>query len=89
MASVLIKHEVEDYDKWREGFDAAADFRKQAGETGFSIYTELDHPNMVFAIVDFEDMDKAKSFFGSDELKEKMKELGVVGEPHIHFVDQR
>ena len=38
MASVLVKHKVENYEKWKTEFDAFIDHRKRSGEKSFQIF---------------------------------------------------
>ncbi len=88
MAYVIIKHNVEDFDKWKEGFDNAAEMRSQAGEKSVQIFRDSEDQNLIFGVVEFESKEQAQAFFGSEELKAKMGEAGVVGEPAIYFVDK-
>ena len=89
MTYAIVRHKVEDYDKWKEAFDAALDFRKDAGEKHFLVCTDCDDKNIVTVMVEWEDLEIAKKFFESDELKEKMKETGVTEEPEIRYVEEQ
>ena len=88
MGYVLVKHKVEDYDKWRQVFDSFEEYRKSKGEKLFQIYRNSEDTNEVFGLFEWENVESAKEFMGSDELKAKMKEAGVVGEPAIYFVEK-
>ena len=77
MQFVLIIHEVEDFQKWKEGFDKAALIRKEAGEQTYQVLVDDDDPNKVIHFSIWKNHDLAKSFFESDEVKEIRKRLGV------------
>ena len=46
MTTVLIKHSVEDYGKWKEAFDAFIDNRKAGGEKSYHIYRTINNQNL-------------------------------------------
>lgn len=87
MVYLRVKHKVADYDKWREGFDAALETRKSGGEKSFKVFRTVDDPNDVIVLAEWDSVERAKVFISSDELKEKMKEAGVLGEPSINFLE--
>lgn len=82
---VMIRHKVKDWDTWKKSFDSHKQSRTDAGLTDRVVsYTVGDNHNvtLVFAVAD---MDKAKAFMNSQDLKDKMKEAGVDGPPDIFF----
>ena len=74
---VLIIHEGEDFQKWKEGFDKAALIRKEAGEQSYQILVDNEDPNKVVHFSIWKNHDLAKRFFESNEVKEIRIELGV------------
>ena len=88
MTFTCIRHKVEDFDKWLEGFNAVVDFRKESGEKSFVVYKDSDDSNIVTVVNEWEDKETAEKFLNSEELKEKMKELGVLEEPTIFFLEE-
>lgn len=89
MSHVIVKHKVKDFGEWKKVFNSAYDFRKANGETNYQIYTDVDEPNMVIGLFEYPNQEMAKAFFEMNELKQKMMEAGVVGEPAIHFVQAK
>jgi len=88
MVHVLVRHKVEDFDKWKAGFEAALEFRKSSGEKSFQVFQDADDPNLVTVLNEWNDLDSAKKFIGSDELKEKMKAVGVLEPPQVFFLNE-
>ena len=41
---------------------------------------------MVMVILEAEDLERAKEFARSDDLREAMQKVGVVGKPDIYFL---
>jgi quinol monooxygenase YgiN len=55
------------------------------GVTGHGVYQTDGNPNDVTVYHDFESMDAAKAFAGSERLREVMQQAGVQGEPIVWF----
>jgi heme-degrading monooxygenase HmoA len=88
MAYTLVRHQVEDYAKWKEVFEGASEFRRSYGEQSTQVFRDSDDPNTVTILNKWNDLNKAKEFFTLDEIKQKMKEGGMTSEPTIHFLDE-
>jgi hypothetical protein len=84
---IIVKHAVEDYDRWRAGYDAFDDYRRQAGIVGHAVNQEIGNPNQVIVYHQAKDLATLRAFVESNELKEKMQEAGVASAPEIHFVE--
>jgi hypothetical protein len=82
---LMVKHKVKDWDAWKKVFDEHKQARIDAGLTDRVVaHTVGDDHNvtLVFAVAD---IDKAKAFSNSKDLKDKMKEAGVEGAPSFFF----
>jgi len=87
MASMFMKHRVADYAKWKPVFDEHETTRRAGGVTAHSLHRQADDPNVVIVALRVSDLNKAKQFAGSDELKAAMARAGVQGAPEIWFAD--
>jgi len=87
MASMFMKHRVEDYAKWKPVFDEHETTRRAGGVTAHSVHRQPDDPNVVIVALRVSDVNKAKQFAGSDELKAAMARAGVQGTPEIWFAE--
>ena len=85
MNYVLIIHEVEDYVKWKAGFDHASDLRRAAGETDFQVLRFEDEPNRVVHYSKWSSLSQARAFFESAEVKEIRTSLGVKAPEFIYL----
>jgi quinol monooxygenase YgiN len=77
MQYVLIIHEVEDYESWKQVFDQAADIRKTAGERSYQVLSDENDPNRVVHFSSWTSIAAAKQFFESPELIQIRLEAGV------------
>ena len=85
MVRMFIRHDVADYDAWRQGYDAFDGTRSDMGVTDHAVYRSIDDPNNVTVTHDFADADAARTFTSSPELHSVMQKAGVEGEPIIWF----
>ncbi|MGD8413899.1 MAG: DUF1330 domain-containing protein [Candidatus Latescibacterota bacterium] len=89
MATLIVRHKVEDFGEWKKAYDAFDNERKTMGVTGHGVYQLEDNPNDVTVLHKFANMEAAKSFAKSDRLKEIMKGAGVVGKPDMWFTIEK
>ncbi|GAC1384266.1 MAG: hypothetical protein NVSMB43_24780 [Pseudarthrobacter sp.] len=87
MAVALVLHRVADYDAWRKVYDSVGDMQKEGGVTQESVHRMVDDPNNVLVIHHFDDVEKAKSFFARDDLREALERGGVQGQPRIELFE--
>ncbi len=87
MQHVLIIHEVEDYESWKQVFDNAADIRKQAGERTYQVLKHENNPNKIVHFSAWTSINDAKLFFESPQLVKIRLEAGVKS-PEFIYLDQ-
>lgn len=76
-----VAHEVSDYEHWKKIFDEDEPIRAKANLELRAISTNADNPFMVNILFATDDIQKAKDVINSDELRRRMTEAGVRGEP--------
>ena len=84
-ATLLVRHEVEDYAAWRSVYDGLDGLRKEHGCTGDEVMVDPADKQDLFIIHRFPTLQQAQSFAGSSELREGMGQAGVKGAPRIEF----
>ncbi|MCH7577327.1 MAG: cyclase [Chloroflexi bacterium] len=87
MASMFIKHRVADYARWKPVFDEHEPLRIEYGTVGHSLHRDADDPNVIIIAFRVNDLNRAKEFAGSEELRAAMERAGVQGPPEIWFAD--
>lgn len=88
MASfMLIRHKVRDFKAWKAGYDAHNPKRLEAGLTEKYLLQSADYPNELVLLFEVQDINRAKAFAASSELRERMQELGVADKPDIYFLN--
>ncbi|HTV64532.1 MAG TPA: hypothetical protein VMD98_02950 [Bryocella sp.] len=87
MVHVLIRHKVADYGRWKEAFDSHLTNRKRAGEAGYQVLHSVDDPHDIVVLSDWQTIEEARKFMGSDDLRQRMKDAGVQGNPDIQYLE--
>jgi quinol monooxygenase YgiN len=84
-ATLIARHQVQDYSAWRAVYDSVDDLRQQYSCLGAEVMTDPDNKNDVFVIHRFPTVEAARAFAGSSELKAAMGHAGVTGAPRIEI----
>ena len=86
MNYVLIRHKVADFTKWKTIFDAHRGVRQEAGLKERYLLRGVENLNEVVILLEAEDLQKARAFMDSADLREVMKKAGVLGKPDVYFL---
>jgi len=88
MATTVINtHKVENFAKWKQGFEAGATMREQAGIVVTGIYQSIDDENSVTVISEFPNSEMAKAVLSAPAMIEAMEKSGVTSVPEIKFLN--
>ncbi len=85
-AAAVVRHQVADFDTWKPVFDDGEDARRAAGILGYHLNRAEDDPNVVSIYMAVSDVDQAKAFAESDDLRDDMQKAGVVSAPEITWM---
>ncbi len=82
---MIFRTKVADYARWKPIFDADGANRQAGGSKGGQLFRSADDPNEVVMLFEW-DLEKARQFSQSEELRAKMQEAGVLGPPDVYFL---
>jgi len=88
LAKVLIKRRIPDYDKWKSAFDEFSADRKANGSKGGLILRDSDDPRLVYILLEWDDLDKARKFYEPQSRKKRFEKGGAAIEPEIYFIEE-
>jgi heme-degrading monooxygenase HmoA len=86
MATLFVHHKVQDYAAWRNVFDDLTAMRTGYGCTGHKVFQSPSDPNEITVLTDWRSVDDAKAYATSSDLKEGMKNAGVISQPDVMFL---
>jgi uncharacterized protein YeaO (DUF488 family) len=87
MMHMLIRHKVADFAKWKSVYDAHVSARQSAGLKEEHLLRNIEDPNEVILLFSAQDLNKAKAFAVSDDLREAMQKAGVSDKPNVYFLE--
>ena len=88
MPYMLVRANVEDYEKWKPGFDEHSTSREENGSKGGRLFRTADDPNEVVILLEWDNLENARQFTQSEDLREAMQRHGVVGQPDMYFLEE-
>ena len=83
---VIISFEVENFDKWKLGFESRQGRRDEAGIVAHP-YQELDKPNYVFILATAPSREVFHSFFTNPLQQAARTDSGVLSTPSATFLE--
>jgi heme-degrading monooxygenase HmoA len=88
MPYLLVRHKVEDYERWKPIFDEHASVREQSGSKGGRLWRNAADPNETVVLFEWDSLENAQRFANSDDLRETMQRSGVADQPDIYFFEE-
>ena len=90
MVYLNVRATVADYEKWWSFFDEDEARRRAAGATGVNqVYRDLDDPNTVTVVLEWDNAENARKFMDDPALREVMQKSGVIGMPAVRAILSR
>jgi len=87
MPCLLIRHKVQDYETWESVFAEHESTRRANGSRGGRLFRSAIDPREVLLLLEWDDLERARLFADSDDLREAMTRAGVTDRPDIWFLE--
>ena len=88
MPALLLRHKVTDYAAWEPIFREQDATRRAHGCRGVRPFRNASNPNEMLILLEWDDLERARLFAQSDDLREAMTRAGVVDEPDLWFLEE-
>jgi hypothetical protein len=87
MPYLLVRHKVEDYERWKPVFD------HDHGATRARLQGRMDlaqcrGPNELIILLEWDSVENARRFANADDLREAMQRAGVADQPDVSFFEE-
>ncbi|MCY7311062.1 MAG: hypothetical protein LH619_09805, partial [Chitinophagaceae bacterium] len=83
VSTMIVRSKVADYAKWITSYESHDSTRLANGLHNYVVARGTEDSNILLVAMIMDDVKKAKEFAGSKDLKDRMKESGVVGPPAV------
>jgi heme-degrading monooxygenase HmoA len=88
MTNLIVRHKIEDLNKWKKAVNDGLAFRNASGELSFRAFRAVDEPNHITVLCEWKSLAQAKEFTQSKELRERMESAGVIGQPEFFYLEE-
>jgi heme-degrading monooxygenase HmoA len=89
MIYLLLRHTVEDYGRWKEGFDKHLAARQAGGATNeVYVMRNVDDAQEIIVLLGWHDLVSVRAFTNSVSLQTALKQMGVVGVAEVRFLKE-
>ena len=86
--NLTIHFKVKDFNAWQTSYNGNEKNRTSAGITKSKVFRSAEDPNDVLLLQDVTDVSKARTWYGSSDMKTVMEKSGIVGSPSIRAAAQ-
>ena len=87
MPALLIRHHVADYPVWKAVFDDLEPTRRANGSQEERLFLDAADPHEVVVLLAWDNLERARLFVDSDDLREAMTQAGITDRPDIWFLE--
>ena len=87
MPALLIRHKVTDFETWKPVFDELDATRRAYGCQGSWLFRNDDNPSETLILLAWDDLDRARLYVQSDELRDALNRGEVADEPDFWFLE--
>jgi len=90
MPYALAILEVKDCAEWKAAYDIeeGVALRKASGMKSYQIFNSDDNPNQIVHLSQWDNMDDARKFLQSEELKKANEQSGVLKMYGVYFLEE-
>ena len=87
MIKMYVRHTVADFAKWKAVYDEHDATRKKFGAKKSEVFTNSQNPNGILVVLEWGSKEQATNFLEKSDIKEIMKQGGVMGPPEISYAE--
>jgi hypothetical protein len=88
MPYMLVRAKFEDYARFYPIYTDHAPVRQASGSRGARLFRNVENPDEVLALFEWDGLEKARQFAGSDDLRQAMQRAGLADMPTVYFLDE-
>ncbi len=87
MAWIHMHYRVQDYNKWKEVYDKTAEYKRHQGWKRYRLYQVAGNRNDLVVMEQFDTLERAQAYGGSDYLRQAQDQAGVVPPVEVLYID--
>jgi hypothetical protein len=88
MSYLLVRHLVQNFEDWKQVFDDMDKIRRELGSTKNLVFRNADDSQEVVILTEWDQLDNARKYASSADLREGMQKAGVIERPDVFFLEE-
>jgi hypothetical protein len=88
MLTVILSHEVNNFEEWKKGFDSNEEMRTKAGIVLKGVFSNIGNDNHVTIMTEFPSKEVFDGFMSNPDLQSDMAKAGVIGKPEVKVLNK-
>jgi hypothetical protein len=88
MPCLLIRQRVRDFARWKTVFDDDQTTRRAHGSLGGRLFRNAADPDELLVLMEWDDLERARLFLDSDDVRVAMTLAGVTDRPDIWLLEE-
>jgi hypothetical protein len=86
--SLLIRHKVDDYERWKQHFDSDAELRLAHGAGCARVFRNDSERDEVWLLLEWDDLARARLFTRSEDIADFMNRAGIADQPDYWYLEE-
>lgn len=88
MTHVLVRFELEDFERWKDTFKTRADTREKHGCLDETLFARSDSSQKIVLLAEWDSAANAEAYFDGSDFRQAMRSSGVARKPSVTYLDR-
>lgn len=87
MLTVIVRLTVAEFDRWHREYEQMHAHRHACGERGRQLFRDVDDPNTVVVVFQWDTVYNARTYFDSPKLRASVGRAGGLAAPQVSYLE--
>lgn len=87
MLTVMVRLTVAEFDRWHCEYEQMHAHRQACGERGRRLFRDVDDPNNIVVVFQWDTVDNARAYFDSAALRASVGRAGGLAAPQVSYLE--
>lgn len=88
MAYTLVRHQIQDFEKWKSVFEQTHLRLKECGCENFKLFRNTDRPHEIILYMQWKTLEDARFYINSEFLEDALSEAGITDSPDFFYLEE-
>lgn len=88
MTHTVVRFDLEDFESWKDTFEARTGSREENGCLDETLFTRSDNRQKVVLLAEWDSAANAEAYFDGSDFRQAMRVSGVARKPTVTYLDR-